>query len=130
MLDDPTFKFQSWCGSEMGVLQQNVHQQEKTKPLSVHRRRITAKLNEDTSLRLDVKIDDSVVEQVSSHKILGVVIDSQMNYKSHIDELCKKLSKHIGLLKAYWPVSYATSKGNLLQWCYKAHPPVWEHDMG
>ena len=51
----------------------------KTKPLSVHRRRITAKLNEDTPLRLDVKIDDSVVEQVSSHKILGVVIDSQMN---------------------------------------------------
>ena len=29
MLDDPTFKFRSWCGSEMGVLQQNVHQQEK-----------------------------------------------------------------------------------------------------
>ena len=45
----------------------------------MHRRRITAKLNEDTPLRLDVKIDDSVVEQVSSHKILGVVIDSQMN---------------------------------------------------
>ena len=41
------------------------------------------------SLRLDVKIDDSVIEQVSSHKILGVVIDSQMNYESHIDELCK-----------------------------------------
>ena len=79
MLDDPTFKFQSWCGSEMGVLQQNVHQQEKTKPLSVHRRRITAKLNEDPPLRLDVKIDDSVVEQVSSHKILGVVIDNSMN---------------------------------------------------
>ena len=83
----------------MGVLQQNVHQQEKTKPLSVHRRRITAKLNEDIPLRLDVKIDDSVVEQVSSHKILGVVIDSQMNYKSHIDEFCKELSKRIGLLK-------------------------------
>ena len=29
MLDDPTFKFQSWCGSELGVLQQNVHQLEK-----------------------------------------------------------------------------------------------------
>ena len=29
MLDDPTFKFRSWCGSEMGVLQQNAHQQEK-----------------------------------------------------------------------------------------------------
>ena len=37
--------------------------------------------------RSDVKIDDSVIEQVSSGKILGVVIDSQMNYESsHIDE--------------------------------------------
>ena len=62
-------------------------------------RRILVKLDEDTLLRLDVKIDDSFIEQVSSHKILGVVTDSQMNYESHIDELCKKLSKHIGLLK-------------------------------
>ena len=63
----------------------------------MHGKRIPAKLDEDTPLRLDVKIDDSVIEQVSSHKILGwTVIDSQMNYESHIDELCKKLSKRIG----------------------------------
>ena len=41
-------------------------------------------------------------QQVSSHKILGVVIDSQMNYESHIDKV----------------------------WCYKTHPSVWEYDMG
>ena len=40
----------------------------------MHGKRIPAKLDEDTPLRLDVKIDDSVIEQVSSHKILGVVI--------------------------------------------------------
>ena len=45
----------------------------------------------------------TVIEQVSSHKILGVVIDSQVNYESHIDELCKKLSKRIGLLKPISP---------------------------
>ena len=75
----------------------------KTKSLLVHRKRIPAKLDEDTPLRLDVETDDSVVEQVSSHKILGVVIDSQMNYKSHIDEFCKELSKRIGLLKHISP---------------------------
>ena len=43
----------------MGVLQQNVRQQEKkTKSLLVHGKRIPAKLEEDTPLRLDVKIDD------------------------------------------------------------------------
>ena len=71
----------------------------KTKSLLVHGKRIPAKLEEDTPLRLDVKIDDFVIEQVSSHKILGVIIDSEMNYESHIDELCKKRSKRIGLLK-------------------------------
>ena len=75
----------------------------KTKSLLVHEKRIPAKLDEDTPLRLDVKIDDSVIEQVSSQKILGVVIDSQMNYESHTDELCKKLSKRIGLLKNISP---------------------------
>ena len=75
----------------------------KTKSLLVNGRRILVKLDEDTLLRLDVKIDDSFIEQVSSHKILGVVTDSQMNYESHIDELCKKLSKHIGLLKHISP---------------------------
>ena len=75
----------------------------KTKSLLVQGKPIPAKLDEDTPLRLDVKIDDSVIEQVSSHKILGVDIDSQMNYESHIDELCKKLSKRIGLLKHISP---------------------------
>ena len=51
----------------------------KTKCLLVHGKRIHAKLNEDTPLRLDVEIDDSVVEQVSSRNILGVVRDSQLN---------------------------------------------------
>ena len=69
----------------------------------MHGKRIPAKLDEDKPLRLDVEIDDPVVEQVSSHKILGVVIDGQMNHKSHIDELCKKLSKRISLLKHISP---------------------------
>ena len=100
------------------------------KSLLVHGKPIPAQLDDDTSLHLDVKIDDSVIEQVSSHKILGVVIDSQMNYESHIDELCKKLSQRIGLLKHISPFLKQGQRKNLLQWCYKAHPPVKEHDMG
>ena len=75
----------------------------KTKSLLVHGKHIPAKLDEDTPLRLDVEIDDFVVEQVSSHKIVRVVMDSQINHKLHIDELCKKLSKRIGLLKHISP---------------------------
>ena len=45
----------------------------KTKPLIVHGKSIPAKLDDVTPLCLDVKIDDSVIDQVSSYKILGVV---------------------------------------------------------
>ena len=45
----------------------------KTKSLLVHGMRIpAAKLDDVTPLRLDVKIYDSVIEQVSSHKILDI----------------------------------------------------------
>ena len=68
----------------------------------MHGKRIPpAELDDNTSLRLDVKINDSVIEQVSSHKILGVVIDSQMNYEPHIDELCKKVFQTHRTLQAY-----------------------------
>lgn len=87
----------------MDVFQQMFINKKKTKSLLVHGKRIPAKLDDVTPLRLDGKIDDSVIEQVSSHKILGVVIDSQMNYESHIHELCKKLSKRIGFLKNISP---------------------------
>ena len=80
-----------------------IDKKKKKKSLLVHGKRIPAKLDEDTPLRLDVKIDDSVIEQVSSHKMLAVVIDSQMNYESHIGELCEKLSKRRGLLKQISP---------------------------
>ena len=56
-----------------------------------------------SSTKKNKRSDDSVIEQVSSHKMLAVVIDSQMNYESHIGELCKKLSKRIGLLKQISP---------------------------
>lgn len=77
----------------MDVFQQMFINKKKTKSLLVHGKRIPAKLDDVTPLRLDGKIDDSVIEKVSSHKILGVVIH----------ELCKKLSKRIGFLKNISP---------------------------
>ena len=42
----------------MGVFQQNVHQQEKNEVPFSAQKSIPAKLDEDTPLPLDVKIDD------------------------------------------------------------------------
>ena len=39
------------------------------------------------------------IEQVQSHKLLGVIIGTQLNFNEHIDNLCKKLTQRIAVLK-------------------------------
>ena len=38
------------------------------------------------------------MENSKEQKILGVVIDSKLNFKSHISELCKKASQKVAAL--------------------------------
>ena len=49
------------------------------------------KLKPNQSLR--IKIDDTPIKQVDSTKYLGITFDSNLTWKSHINELCLKLSK-------------------------------------
>ena len=73
------------------------------KSVTIHGKQIPAKLDANTPLRLDIKIDGSVIEEVPSHKILGDSIERHLNFESHIDGLLKKLSKRIGLFKHISP---------------------------
>ena len=46
------------------------------------------------------------MEQVKNVKLLSLELDEQLSFDVHIDSLCKKLSKRIGILnkiKAYLP---------------------------
>ena len=47
------------------------------------------------------------IEQVTSHKLLGVIIDEELSFKEHLEKLCKKSSERIDLLKkirSYLPI--------------------------
>ena len=55
----------------------------------------SSKLKPNQSLR--IKIDDTPIKQVDSTKYLGITFDS-LTWKSHINELCLKLSKTVGIL--------------------------------
>ena len=46
----------------------------------------------------NIKINDAKIEQVNSVKYLGVLFDSHLNWKPHINHLCLKLSKTVGVL--------------------------------
>jgi hypothetical protein len=52
------------------------------------------------SMSLDLKIDNNPIERVSSTKFLGVVLNENLSWNSHILVLVNKLNKNIGILRA------------------------------
>ena len=56
----------------------------------------SSKVKPNQSLR--IKINDAHIRQVDSTKYLGITFDSNLTWKSHINELGLKLSKTVGIL--------------------------------
>ena len=47
---------------------------------------------------IDIRINNVCIERVHATKFLGILIDSQLNWKQHIEYTCNKLSKCIEIL--------------------------------
>ena len=75
----------------------------KTKSMLVTGKRIVGKLENCTSQGLELKLDGTEINNVTSQKLLGVTLDSIMSYEPHVDELSKTISKRLGLLKHISP---------------------------
>ena len=80
------------------------------KSMLISRKRLEKKMLEKVNLEIAVKVGDTQITEVSCQKLLGVTIDNRLNYEEHIDRLCRKLSKQLGLLKHISPSRY--SKGS------------------
>ena len=50
-----------------------------------------------------IHINGSTVKQVKQKKILGIIIDNELKWTEHVDELCKKISSAIALLRKAKP---------------------------
>ena len=59
-------------------------------------KRIPCKLD---NCSLELKLVNSDIEQVDSQKLLGVTIDKHLSFDVHVEELCKKLSQIIAVLR-------------------------------
>ena len=60
---------------------------QKPKALLVTGKRLRRRVDQDTGM-LEVVTDTAKIEQVASHKILGSIIDEDLTYEVHVDELC------------------------------------------
>ena len=83
----------------------------------------------NTKHLINIKIDDTSVEEKESTKYLGVILDNQLSWKSHIQIIKTKLSKAIGmiaktryfvtntvLLNLYYSFFQSHINYNLLNW--------------
>ena len=70
----------------------------KTKSMLVSGKRLRKRLSADNT-NLNITLTGKNIEQVANHKILGVNLDQDLTFETHVEELCKKLSKRLGLLR-------------------------------
>ena len=64
----------------------------KTKAMLITGKRLPSKINEEMTKGTELEL-------VPSAKLLGLEIDSELSFTSHVEKLCKKLSQRIGVLK-------------------------------
>ena len=48
--------------------------------------------------QVKVKINDELINYCDSLKFLGIFIDSKLTWHAHIDSICNRLSKGVGVL--------------------------------
>ena len=47
---------------------------------------------------MNIKIQNTNIERVSVTKLFGVMMDAQLSWKCHIEYMCKKISKFLGVI--------------------------------
>ena len=57
-----------------------------------------ARMNDNIVPDIDVKIHGVSVERVYATKFLGVIIDSKLTWKPHVEYICKKLYTCAGII--------------------------------
>ena len=90
-LQDDINKIADWTSDSKMVINAS-----KTKSLLVTGKRLEKKAP-DTNLKLSC--NGSEIEQVTSQKLLGVKLDNHLSFTEHIDDVCKKVSQRIAVLK-------------------------------
>ena len=90
-LQEDINKVTDWTSDNKMVLNAS-----KTESLLVTGKRLEKKAP-DTNLKLSCNCSE--IEQITSQKLLGVKLDTHLSFTEHIDDICKKVSQRIAVLK-------------------------------
>lgn len=67
----------------------------KTKAMMLGKKKFREELK---TLKDGISIGGSEIEMVEEMKYLGLIVDCQLNFKSHVNYMCKKISSKLGVL--------------------------------
>ncbi|KAL9978894.1 hypothetical protein ACROYT_G016477 [Oculina patagonica] len=84
-------KLQKWSDNNKMILNEK-----KTKTMLATGKWLEKRMGHQ---QLQVKLNATELDQVNSQKLLGVTIDSKLSFDEHIDDLCRKVSQRIAVLK-------------------------------
>ena len=63
------------------------------------------------SSKIEITVNGSVIKQVKEEKILGIIVDEKLTFKSHIEYICTKARKsygHLAAISMLSPANYVT----------------------
>ena len=78
-----------WCKNNLMCLHP-----EKTKCMVI----VTCQKHQRSHFRLKLNIDSKTAVQVKEHRVLGITIDDEFEWQSHVSNICKTVSKNIFLM--------------------------------
>ena len=79
----------------------------KTKSMTI----ATGQKHQLSPLPLDLVLNGAKIDQVSEHRLLGITIDNKLRWDSHINNVCKTVSRRVFLLsKLRYTVDVETRK--------------------
>ena len=78
-----------WCSNNCMVLNPS-----KSQCMAV----ATRQKHQLDTISLSLSLNGTAIEQVAHHRLLGVIIDNQLQWKPHIDSVCKKVSRNLFML--------------------------------
>ena len=93
----------SWCRENAMIINEA-----KSKCMMIGTSQRLSKLQSRT---LNVNLNDQTLDNVDNEKLLGVHLDSHLQFNKHVDVVCRSITSKIALLKRikrYLPLSYRT----------------------
>ena len=80
--------------------------------------------------KVSMKIDNIELENTSSEKLLGIIIDSKLNFKEHLEGIIEKASRKVNVLSRITPYMNLTKRKLLMNSFFTSQfnycPLVWK----